>query len=50
MSSDIDKLKKAEARIKELEAEDWCRTAIIYQYRIKDLEDLVVELERGRDE
>jgi hypothetical protein len=27
-----------EARVKELESEDWCRTALKYQARIKELE------------
>ena len=33
-----DRAEKAEARVKELESEDWCRTAIEYQARVKKLE------------
>ena len=34
-----DALLVAEDRVKELESEDWCRTALKYQERIKELED-----------
>ena len=34
----LEEVERLEARIKELESEDWCRTAIKYQERIKELE------------
>tara|TARA_R110002126_G_scaffold23254_5_gene81826 strand:+ start:858 stop:1313 length:456 start_codon:yes stop_codon:yes gene_type:complete len=34
----LEEMERLEARIKDLESEDWCRTALKYQARIKELE------------
>ena len=35
----LEEVERLEARVKELESEDWCRTALKYQERIKELEE-----------